>query len=137
MYSPHKCHLENAADQRRNRCLLSSFIGFGIERHRVRETEQRLWDELSAAEQELEISKAVREYREWWHTLSLSQRWAERRRAELKVARSYRAAFREVRIGRSMRPQALAKASLEVAHRTGDGLGARTGLKQSNFQMEA
>lgn len=62
------------------------------------EAEQRLWDELSAAEKELEIFKAAQEYREWWHSLSPSRRWAERRRAELRVARSYRAAFREVGI---------------------------------------
>ena len=73
-------------------------VGFGSKRHRVPETEKQLWDELSAAEQELELFKAAQEYREWWRTLSHTQRWAERRRAELKVARSYRTAFREVGI---------------------------------------
>lgn len=62
------------------------------------EAEAELWKELSAAAQEREIFSAAEEYHAWMRSLSPSRRWAERRRAELNVARAYRAAFREVPI---------------------------------------
>jgi hypothetical protein len=64
----------------------------------VFEIEAELWGELSAAEQEREIYLAAQEYHAWLRSLSPTQHWAERRRAELKVAGAYRAALREVRI---------------------------------------
>lgn len=69
-----------------------------IQREYVFEIEAELWEELSAAAQELEIYSAAQEYNAWMRSLSPSRRWAERRRTELKVARAYRAALREVQI---------------------------------------
>lgn len=57
-----------------------------------------LFRELSAAEQEVEIARAANRYRHWLDCLPAAQRWQVRRRAELKVAKSYRAAYREVGI---------------------------------------
>ena len=62
------------------------------------EIDVELWEELSAAEQEREIYLASQEYAELVRSLSAAQRLAKRRRAELNVAKAYRAAFREVQI---------------------------------------
>ncbi|WP_293812272.1 hypothetical protein [uncultured Bosea sp.] len=62
------------------------------------EIDAELWEELSAAEQEHEIYLAAQEYAAWMRSLSLSQHWAERRRAELKVAKAFRTALRDVEI---------------------------------------
>jgi hypothetical protein len=64
----------------------------------VFEIEAELWGELSAAAQERKIYLVAQEYHAWLRSLTLEQRWAERRRAELRVARAYRAALREVQI---------------------------------------
>lgn len=58
--------------------------------------EQKFWNDLSAFEQEAYILEEARKFHEWRDKLTYSQRWIERRRAELRVARSFRAAFREV-----------------------------------------
>lgn len=62
------------------------------------EIEAELWGELPPAAQEREIYRAAQEYHAWLRSLPLRQRWAERIRTELKVARAYRAALREVQI---------------------------------------
>lgn len=60
--------------------------------------EQNFWNELSAFEQEANILEEAERFHDWRNNLTYSQRWLERRRAELRVAKSFRAAFKEVQV---------------------------------------